>query len=82
MNIAENIARLRKARGLTQEALAEVFLHAQLPIEAFSWFCATDNAPSLHLAEKFGFTYVKTFSKDDFNLPTPCDHVYLIRKRS
>ncbi|MBR4865136.1 MAG: GNAT family N-acetyltransferase [Clostridia bacterium] len=79
-NVGVRVIEGYRNQGYMQEALTEVFLHAELPIAGYSWFCAADNAPSLHLAEKFGFIYVKTFSKDEFNLPAPCDHQYFVRK--
>ena len=48
-NVGVRVIEAYRNQGYMQEALAEVFLHADLPIEAFSWFCATDNAPSIFL---------------------------------
>ena len=48
-------------QGLMSEALECVIHNANSITKALSYFCTTDDKRSQHIAEKFGFQYIKTF---------------------
>ena len=61
------------------EALTEVF--ANNKGSEFSWFCKVNDERSRHLAEKFGFEYIKTFLKVQRNeKEVPSDYYYYVLK--
>lgn len=64
-------------QGLMQEALECVIQNVEDGIKALSYLCETEDKRSQHIAEKFGFQYVKTFynvkSKD---IDEPKDFYY------
>lgn len=48
-------------QGLMSEALKCVIQNVEKHIKELSYLCETDDMRSQHIAEKFGFRYVKTF---------------------
>ena len=59
-------------QGLMSEALECVIQNVENSIKALSYLCETDDKRSQHIAEKFGFQYVKTFynvQSRDFDEP-------------
>ena len=78
-NVGVRIAEQYRNVGLMTEALTEVF--ANNKGKAFSWFCKVDDERSRHLAEKFGFEYIKTFPKVQRNeKEVPSDYYYYVLK--
>ena len=78
-NVGVRIAEQYRNVGLMTEALTEVF--ANNKGKEFSWFCKVDDARSRHLAEKFGFEYIKTFPKVQRNeKEEPSDYYYYVLK--
>ena len=78
-NVGVRIAEQYRNVGLMSEALTEVF--ANNKGEEFSWFCKVDDERSRHLAEKFGFEYIKTFPKVQRNQKeVPSDYYYYVLK--
>lgn len=55
-------------QGLMTEALTAVIDASRDIADALSWFCKASDTRSQHLAEKMGFTYVKTFFKEQYGL--------------
>ena len=78
-NVGVRIAEQYRNIGLMSEALTEVF--ASNKGKEFSWFCKVDDERSRHLAEKFGFEYIKTFPKVQRNeKEVPTDYFYYVLK--
>ena len=78
-NVGVRIAEQYRNMGLMSEALTEVF--ANNKGKEFSWFCKVDDERSGHLAEKFGFEYIKTFPKVQRNeKEEPSDYYYYVLK--
>ena len=78
-NVGVRIAEQYRNMGLMSEALTEVF--ANNKGKEFSWFCKVDDERSRHLAEKFGFEYIKTFPKVQRNeKEVPTDYFYYVLK--
>ncbi len=73
-NVGVRIIPQYQNQGYMTEALTVVINASSDMCDALSWFCAADDLRSQHLARKFGFVYVKTFNKDQYNLP--CDFYY------
>lgn len=67
--------------GLMSEALECVIHHASDITTELSYLCRWDDKRSQHIAEKFGFQYVKTFYHVQKN-PTdkPENYFYYVRK--
>lgn len=78
-NVGVRIAEQYRNMGLMSEALTEVF--ANNKGKEFSWFCKTDDERSKHLAEKFGFEYIKIFPDVQRNeKEVPTDYFYYVLK--
>ena len=78
-NVGVRIAEQYRNMGLMSEALTEVF--ANNKGKEFSWFCKTDDERSKHLAEKFGFEYIKIFPDVQRNTnEEPKDYFYYVLK--
>ena len=77
-NVGVRILPQYQNHGLMTEALSEVIDTASDITDTLSWFCKVDDERSQHMANKFGFVYVKTFLADQHNLP--CDFYYYILK--
>jgi len=78
-NVGVRIAEQYRNVGLMTEALTEVF--ANNKGKEFSWFCKVDDERSRHLAEKFGFEYIKTFPQVQRNeKEEPSDYYYYVLK--
>lgn len=77
-NVGIRIITQYQNQGLMSEALKAVIGIAHNITDALSWFCSADDKRSQHIAEKFGFVYVKTFSKAQYDLPS--DFYYYILK--
>lgn len=78
-NVGVRIAEQYRNVGLMTEALTEVFANNKGC--EFSWFCKVDDERSRHLAEKFGFEYIKTFPKVQRNeKEVPSDYYYYVLK--
>lgn len=60
-NVGLRILERYQNQGLMSEALRAIINNAHLITNILSWFCKTDDKRSEHLAQKFGFKYVKTF---------------------
>lgn len=60
-NVGVRIIPEYRNRGLISEALRAVIDNAHMITDTLSWLCKSTDTRSRHLAEKFGFTYVKTF---------------------
>ncbi len=78
-NIGIRIIESYQGKGLMSEALKAVISVAFDIVDELSWLCRADDARSQHIASKFGFTYIKTFLKDQHNLP--CDFYYYTLKK-
>ena len=78
-NVGVRIAEQYRNVGLMTEALTEIFANNKGC--EFSWFCKVDDERSRHLAEKFGFEYIKTFPKVQRNQKeVPSDYFYYVLK--
>lgn len=78
-NVGVRIAEQYRNIGLMTEALTEVF--ANNKDCEFSWFCKVDDERSRHLAEKFGFEYIKIFPNVQRNeKEVPADYFYYVLK--
>ncbi len=77
-NVGVRIIEKYQNQGFMTEALNAVIDSAHEITDTLSWFCKTDDERSQYLARKFGFEYVKTFLKEEHNLP--CDFYYYILK--
>ena len=78
-NVGVRIAEQYRNVGLISEALTEIFENNKG--KEFSWFCKVDDERSRHLAEKFGFEYIKTFPKVQRNeKEVPSDYFYYVLK--
>lgn len=78
-NVGVRITEQYRNIGLMSEALTEVFANNEG--SEFSWLCKTDDDRSRHLAEKFGFEYIKTFLKVQRNEnEVPSDYYYYVLK--
>ncbi len=75
-NVGVRIIPGHQNRGYITEALKAVVSSVRNITDTLSWFCRADDLRSQHIAKKFGFVYVKTFAKDQYNLP--CDFYYYI----
>lgn len=62
-NVGIRLLESYRNRGLMSEALACVIHNANDITKALSYFCMAEDERSQHIAEKFGFRYVKTFYK-------------------
>lgn len=60
-NVGVRLLEAYQNRGLMSEALECVIQNAGDIAGELSWLCRCDDKRSGHLAEKFGFQYVKTF---------------------
>ena len=79
-NVGVRIAEQYRNVGLMTEALTEIFANNKGC--EFSWFCKVDDERSRHLAEKFGFEYIKTFPKVQRNeKEVPSDYYYYVLKQ-
>lgn len=77
-NVGIRIIDQYQNQGLMSEALKAVIAVAYTITDTLSWFCMADDKRSQHIAEKFGFTYVKTFSKEQYNLQSDM-YYYVLR---
>ena len=78
-NVGVRIIEQYQNMGLMSEALTEIF--ANNKDCEFSWFCKTDDERSKHLAEKFGFEYIKIFPDVQRNeKEVPTDYFYYVLK--
>ena len=78
-NVGVRLAEQYRNIGIMSEALTEIF--ANNKGKEFSWFCKVDDERSRHLAEKFGFEYIKTFPKVQRNeKEEPSDYYYYVLK--
>ncbi len=75
-NIGVRIIPQHQNQGYMTEALRAVIASARDIADGLSWFCSVEDLRSQHIAEKFGFVYVKTFAKEQHNLPS--DFYYYI----
>lgn len=62
-NVGIRLLEPYRNRGLMSEALECVIQNAGDITKELSYLCMTEDKRSQHIAEKFGFKYVKTFSK-------------------
>lgn len=60
-NVGIRLLERYRDKGLMSEALESVIANAKEITETLSYLCMTDDKRSQHIAEKFGFRYVKTF---------------------
>ena len=75
-NVGVRIMPEYRNQGFMTEALKAVIDSTCDITDALSWFCKADDIRSQHIAKKFGFVYVKTFLKDQYDLPS--DFYYYI----
>ena len=75
-NVGVRIIEQYQNQGLMSEALEAVIGNAHNITDTLSWLYRADDKRSQHLAEKFGFVYVKTFPKGQYKLPSDCDFYY------
>lgn len=78
-NVGIRVIEAFRDRGFMSEALSEVIQNAGEITHTLSWFCKTTDLRSQHLAEKFGFQYVKTFYQTTSGHDAPADFHYYIR---
>lgn len=67
-------------QGLMSEALESVFQNTDISVKEFSYLCRADDKRSQHIAEKFGFQYVKTFYNVQKNPTDEKKDFYYYRK--
>ena len=60
-NLGFRLLESHRNQGLMTEALACVIENAYERTDELSYVCPTDHIVSRHIAEKFGFQYVKTY---------------------
>lgn len=75
-NVGVRVLPQYQNKGYMTEALRAVIDNAHNIADALSWFCKVEDKRSQHIAEKLGFKYVKTFTKDRYDLQS--DFYYYI----
>jgi len=79
-NVGVRIVPQHQNKGYITEALRAVIDTVRHTADTLSWFCMAEDLRSQHIAKKFGFVYVKTFPKEQYNLPS--DFYYYILDES
>ena len=77
-NVGVRIVPQYQNRGYITEALKAVL---DSTADTLSWFCKANDLRSQHIAKKLGFSYVKTFAKAQYNLPSDF-YYYILEKNS
>ena len=62
-NVGIRLLEAYRNKGLMSEALECVIRNASDVTKELSYFCMAEDKRSQHIAEKFGFQYIKTFYK-------------------
>ena len=76
-NVGIRLLEEYRNQGLMSEALESVIQNAGTVAKELSWLCLAEDRRSQHIAEKFGFRYVKTFySVQKNNSDPPKDFYY------
>lgn len=80
-NVGVRLLEPYRNKGLMSEALECVIQNAGEITDALSWLCLTDDKRSQHIAEKFGFQYVKTFYHVRKGVAEPPKDFYYYKRR-